>query len=164
MKHHVTFRFTYLSLSCRRPSLSVPCSMSALRPATLLLISGRSIACRAQMRPLSFRPGYVDKLVERVRFLSTPGPPIPKPSQTLPPVDRLPEDEKDLRKSKPPQLVRPIGMLLPPQPGENSGVDTRSWTERRDDFVNYDKHLTKRKRLFVDNFLPPPPMYRKEVT
>ncbi|RPB28453.1 hypothetical protein L211DRAFT_855408 [Terfezia boudieri ATCC MYA-4762] len=45
------------------------------------------------------------------------------------------------------RLLRPLGMDNPPQKGENSGVDTRTPQQKRDDFVNWDKHLEKRKRL-----------------
>lgn len=54
------------------------------------------------------------------------------------------DDENKLR-----PLSRPLGQLQPPQPGENTGVDPRSWRERRDDFFDYDKHLARRKQLYV---------------
>lgn len=38
-------------------------------------------------------------------------------------------------------------MPNPPQPGENMGIDHRSLTQRRDDFVDFNKHMERRAQM-----------------
>ncbi|KZF22274.1 putative F1F0 ATP synthase assembly protein Atp10, partial [Xylona heveae TC161] len=47
----------------------------------------------------------------------------------------------------PAPLGRPIGLSAKPEAGQNTGIDNRTWRQKREDFVNYDKHLERREKL-----------------
>ncbi|KAI9775979.1 MAG: Mitochondrial ATPase complex subunit atp10 [Geoglossum umbratile] len=55
--------------------------------------------------------------------------------------------EKTEEKFTPKPLARPLGFPNPPKAGQNVGVDTRTWRQRREDFFDYHKHLERRKLL-----------------
>ncbi|KAK5655006.1 hypothetical protein OQA88_6765 [Cercophora sp. LCS_1] len=122
----------------------------------IIRTSARSVSCLlCQWR--TFSTSY--------RRLADKAPaPLPNPSSALAPspgqppnaTPKVPEGPlahapraygKKLEEFTPTPLSRPIGMNYPPQAGENTGVDSRSLQQRRDDFVNYDKHLVRREQL-----------------
>lgn len=78
---------------------------------------------------------------------------------TVPPPSQEPFADLDPKTDDtPPRLARPIGLPYPPRAGQNTGVDLRTWAQRRADFVDWDKHLAKRADLLLPPpFLPPPP-------
>ncbi|KAF9879995.1 ATP10 protein [Colletotrichum karsti] len=95
----------------------------------------------------------------RPRLAEKPQAPNPAPAPGAAPVEQPKPDlpgsaihaprayGKKVKDFTPEPLPRPIGMAHPPHPEDNSGVDRRSLQERRDDFVDYDKHLVRRKEL-----------------
>ncbi|KAI4100763.1 MAG: hypothetical protein LQ345_007437 [Seirophora villosa] len=56
-------------------------------------------------------------------------------------------EKPDPESYTPKPLLRPIGVPDPPKPGENSGIDPRTWREKRADVFNYEKHLIRREQL-----------------
>lgn len=86
---------------------------------------------------------------------STSGPSSsPTPTASAVPDTKLKTADSNKTKTSdedegPQPLIRPLGVALRPSAGDNTGIDPRSWKQRRDDFLNYDKHLVRRKELSV---------------
>lgn len=51
-------------------------------------------------------------------------------------------------------LARPLGLKSPPQKGENSPIDPRSWAQKKADFTNYERAL-ERRQIYLRTFLRP---------
>ena len=51
----------------------------------------------------------------------------------------------------PKPLNRPLGLNYPPQPGQNTGRDLRTWRQKRDDYANYEGYLKRRRQMCVSS-------------
>ncbi|EEH45762.2 uncharacterized protein PADG_01912 [Paracoccidioides brasiliensis Pb18] len=103
--------------------------------------------------------GLQPQLYSRSASTSSPaplggGPSGPHRDDNLPPptnnkieTDPLAENKNIIGEFTPKPLNRPLGLPYPPQPGQNTGIDTRTLRQRRDDFVDYEKHIERRKEL-----------------
>ena len=89
-------------------------------------------------------------------FASKGSTPAPPPTSAKKPTTEPKESSKSAKLTipkkpsddfVPPVLQHALGLPERPQPGQNSGIDTRTWRQRRDDFHNYEKHLQRRKQL-----------------
>ncbi|KAI0535727.1 ATP10 protein-domain-containing protein [Xylaria digitata] len=97
--------------------------------------------CQSRAFSTSYR-----RLAEQVAK-SNPKPPAPKVVPPSPLADAPRSYGKRVEEFTPTPLSRPIGLPYPPQAGQNTGIDLRTLKQRRDDFVNYDKHLERREYL-----------------
>ncbi|KKA30751.1 hypothetical protein TD95_002597 [Thielaviopsis punctulata] len=73
--------------------------------------------------------------------------PKPKPVQESAVISAPRSYGKKVNEFTPQPLPKPIGMLSPPRPGQNTGIDTRSIQQKREDLTNWDKHLERREFL-----------------
>ena len=105
------------------------------KSAKLRVDSKACLACQWRLFGTSYR-----RLAEKET--STPASPPPSPLEDAPRAYG-----KAVSEFTPKPLSRPIGLPNPPRSGENAGVDSRTWKQRRDDFVDYDKHIARRKEL-----------------
>lgn len=119
-----------------------------LRALRFIAFQPPSSTCFTPRRCYAFQPKKSSPL---------PPPPPPPPALQAAPTLRStlnsqPGYRKRLKQDNdeefaPQPLSRPIGMPNPPQPGENTGLDKRSFEQKRADFGNYNKHLEKRARM-----------------
>lgn len=112
----------------------------ARRPRLLCLL------CQSRSFSTTYR-----RLAEEASKAAKPAAaPAPAPRRFIPasPLEDAPRGYgKRTEKFTPKPLSRPIGLPYPPEAGQNTGLDSRTIKERRDDFVNYDKHLKRREEL-----------------
>lgn len=128
-------------------------SFSFLLDSSSFLQSGRCLGCQFRNAPLnsrSVRRHYASK--------NSPGneekqaPPVAaeektQPAEATPSADPI-EGENPNAEFIPKPLDRPLGLVYPPQEWQNTGIDTRTLRQRRDDFVDYEKHIQRRKELY----------------
>lgn len=125
---------------------------------TIHFRTGSSIICAAyQTKSVTARiplPTAIRQLSSSSQK-SNKTPPVSPPSSSDKPPSTggaktpLPKAEIERPDYTPVQLSRPVGLEFPPEPGQNTGDDKRTLQEKRDDFVNWDKHLAKRRMLLV---------------
>lgn len=122
--------------------------------STNITMKAPSVLCLRALRSIALADSSSCLFGARRKYASLPEkpkqpPPPPakdyKPHET--PGYKLRNKQDNDDDYTPVPLNRPIGMPNPPRPFENLGLDPRSIRERRNDFVDYDKHLAKRAKM-----------------
>jgi ATPase complex subunit ATP10 len=127
-------------------------SRRLLRPSDLRLQSAACLICQWRSFSVSYQRLTEKGVPATPQAASKEAPPPDAPKLAPAPVPSPLADAprsygKAVEEFTPRPLSRPIGLPTPPSPGDNAGIDTRTWKQRRDDFVDYDKHLIRRKEL-----------------
>lgn len=129
------------------PIMLKPTSFSFLLDSSSFLQSGRCLGC--QFRNATVRRHYASK--------SSTGneekQPSPTPEQKTQDAEEKPSPEPIEGENPNPEFIpkpldRPLGLAYPPQEWQNTGIDARTLRQRRDDFVDYEKHIQRRKELY----------------
>ncbi|CAK7222864.1 Mitochondrial ATPase complex subunit atp10 [Sporothrix curviconia] len=161
----------------------LPFSSSTSAPAvtvsSCMLCQWRTFSASARVRK-AVQPATPTKPTPAEE--GTEAAPAAPPAMPSPLADAPRSYGKRVEEFTPTPLSRPIGMQTPPMAGDNSGIDARTLQQKRDDFVNYEKHLVRRKELkskivkpyFRDwtnlqfyegkTFISPPRLFRNDVS
>lgn len=134
-------------LTQSRNFFTEPTMPLARKPRLLCLV------CQWRSFSTSYRRLAQEAPKPAIKPSTAPAPRKPAPESPLENAPRAYGER--VEKFTPVPLPRPIGLTYPPQPGQNTGIDNRSIRQRRDDFVNWDKHLERREELYVYLFLSP---------
>lgn len=120
-----------------------PSTFSLPIDSNLAFQSGRCLRCQYRRTlPKSFARFASNKSKKS----SIPQPPKSTKQSQNSPTEQAGRDGEEFT---PNPLARPLGLQYPPQPGQNTGIETRTLRQRRDDFVNYEKHVERRRELSV---------------
>lgn len=125
-----------------------PSTFRSLLDSNLALQSGRCLRCQYRRT----QPKYFARLASNKSSIplvdhKSAGQPQNSKKQSQPGPSKQ-NGRKNEEEFTPEPLSRPLGLQFPPRPGQNTGIETRTLRERRDDFVNYEKHIERRRELF----------------
>ncbi|KAJ2897272.1 hypothetical protein MKZ38_004826 [Zalerion maritima] len=114
-----------------------------------LLIGRQPLICLpCQLRALSTtRLFWFPEDKPKLPHAPPPNAPLGSTSEAHPLQDAPRSYGVKVEEFTPKPLLRPIGMNIPPTEGQNTGVDTRTFMQKKQDYADYQKHMERRKHL-----------------